>query len=100
MVYASHEVFVFPSLIEGYFLLIDGDHREEALERDWNDWSPFVTEEGVVAFHDARQFVGGWTPLEYGPVCFINQMFREDAASSWSILKEVDSSVFVSRRKS
>src|SRR5215469_10541314 len=22
------------------FLLIDGDHREEAVERDWQDWSP------------------------------------------------------------
>jgi hypothetical protein len=82
------------------FLLIDGDHRKEAVERDWNDWSPFVTEEGLVAFHDARQFAGGWTTPDYGPVCFINRMFRQTAGSSWSIVKEVDSLVFVSRRKS
>src|SRR5208337_2806400 len=43
------------------FLLIDGDHREEAVERDWQDWSPFVTDDGVVAFHDARLFPSGWS---------------------------------------
>jgi len=32
------------------FLLIDGDHREEAVKRDWLDWSRFVKDDGVVAF--------------------------------------------------
>ncbi len=36
------------------FLLIDGDHREEAVEQDWNDWHPHVMENGTIAFHDAR----------------------------------------------
>jgi hypothetical protein len=83
------------------FLLIDGDHHEEAVERDWQDWSPFVTDAGVVAFHDARVFPSGWSTPDYGPVRFINRFFRQGSgATPWSIIDEVDSLVFVSRRKS
>jgi len=82
------------------FLLIDGDHWEEAVERDWQDWSPFVTDGGVVAFHDARVFPSGWSTPDYGPVRFINRFFRQGSgAVPWSIIDEVDSLVFVSRRK-
>src|SRR5271157_866488 len=82
------------------FLLLDGDHREEAVERDWQDWSPFVTDNGVVAFHDALLFPSGWTTPDYGPVRFINRVFRQGSgASPWRIIDEVDSLVFVSRRK-
>jgi predicted O-methyltransferase YrrM len=80
------------------FLLIDGDHREESVEQDWNDWTPCVTREGVVAFHDARLFPGGWTSEEYGPVRFVNRMFRGKARASWMIREEVDSLVIVGRR--
>jgi len=38
------------------FLLIDGNHQLEAVERDWIEWSPFIAESGEVAFHDARRF--------------------------------------------
>lgn len=82
------------------FLLIDGDHREEAVAQDWLDWSPFVTAEGVVAFHDARLFPSGWTTPDYGPVRFINRAFREAPPAPWSIIEETDSLVFVSRGKS
>jgi predicted O-methyltransferase YrrM len=82
------------------FLFIDGDHRETAVERDWQDWSPFVVDDGVVAFHDARLFPSGWSTPEYGPVRFINRVFRQSSvAAPWSIIDEVDSLVFVSRRK-
>lgn len=79
------------------FLLIDGDHREAAVERDWTDWSPFITEGGVVAFHDARQFLDGWTTADYGPVCFVNRVIR--CSPEWPIIAEVDSLVFVRRGK-
>jgi predicted O-methyltransferase YrrM len=82
------------------FLLIDGDHQEQAVERDWQDWSPFVTQDGIVAFHDARLFASGWTSPEYGPVRFVDRFFRQGSPSPWSIIDEVDSLVFVSRRKS
>ena len=82
------------------FLLIDGDHREEAVERDWLDWSRFVNSNGVVAFHDARLFPSGWSNADYGPVRFVDRAFRQSASKAeWSIIEEVDSLVFVSRRK-
>jgi predicted O-methyltransferase YrrM len=82
------------------FLLIDGDHNEKAVERDWTDWSPFVKASGVVAFHDARQFPNGWTTPNYGPVSFVNRAFRQGEPQSWRILDEVDSLVFVKRADS
>jgi predicted O-methyltransferase YrrM len=82
------------------FLFIDGDHREESVERDWVDWSPFVKNDGVVAFHDARLFPAGWPTSDYGPVRFIDRTFRQGSNNAaWSIIEEVDSLVFVSRRK-
>jgi len=81
------------------FLLIDGDHREEAVEQDWNDWHPHVMENGIIAFHDARVFPGGWTSPGYGPVRFVDRVFRDNHSSPWVILEEVDSLVFVRRRE-
>ena len=31
---------------------------------------------GVVIFHDARLFDGGWTSPSYGPVKLVNRLFR------------------------
>jgi len=82
------------------FLFIDGDHREESVERDWMDWSRFVKDDGVVAFHDARLFPSGWPTPDYGPVRFIDRAFRLGPGNAaWAIVEEVDSLVFVSRGK-
>lgn len=82
------------------FLFIDGDHREESVERDWMDWSLFVKDDGVVAFHDARLFPSGWPTRDFGPVRFVDRAFRQGPISArWSIVEEVDSLVFVSWRK-
>lgn len=82
------------------FLLIDGDHREEAVEQDWKDWNPHVAENGVVVFHDARLFPGGWTSGDYGPVRFVDRMFRNQPTLEWMIVEEVDSLVIVGRKNS
>jgi predicted O-methyltransferase YrrM len=79
------------------FLLIDGDHRVEAVEQDWNDWQGHVVEGGIVAFHDARVFPNGWTSADYGPVRFVDSRFRQGKSVGWSIVDEVDSLVFVCR---
>jgi predicted O-methyltransferase YrrM len=80
-------------------LFLDGDHNEAAVERDWRQWSPFLEARGVVAFHDARIFPGGWTWPEYGPVRFVDREFRNNPESKWKILEEVDSLVILGRRE-
>lgn len=79
------------------FLLIDGDHREEAVEQDWNDWNPYVIPGGLVAFHDARLFPVGWTSEDDGPVRFVNRKFRQGTSAPWTIWEQVDSLVIVRR---
>jgi predicted O-methyltransferase YrrM len=34
------------------FIFIDGDHRYEAVQADWDNYSPLVAEGGVVVLHD------------------------------------------------
>jgi predicted O-methyltransferase YrrM len=79
-------------------LLIDGDHAEAAVERDWRDWSRFVRHGGTVIFHDARIFPNGWTTPEYGPVKFVNRFFRSVGAPDWTVVEEIHS-LFVVRRE-
>jgi predicted O-methyltransferase YrrM len=55
-------------------ILIDGDHAEAAVERDWRDWSGFVKPGGIAIFHDARVFEGGWTTPGYRPVKFVDRV--------------------------
>ena len=80
-------------------LMIDGDHSESAVERDWNDWSRFVQPGGVVIFHDARIFEGGWPRPEWGPVRLVNRLFRNGQAPEWMIAEEIHSLCVVERRK-
>jgi predicted O-methyltransferase YrrM len=79
------------------FLFIDGDHSETAVQQDWDSWHRFVVPSGVVAFHDAATFPGGWTREEWGPVRLINRLFREGALSGWRIVQQIDSLVVVER---
>ncbi len=78
-------------------VFIDGDHRELACRLDWELWSPFVVEGGVVLFHDARRDKpGGWG--DPGPTIVCDQLFRgPDAISGWRIAGEVDTVVAVER---
>ena len=80
-------------------ILIDGDHAEAAVERDWQDWSRFVRPGGSVIFHDARVFEGGWTTAEYGPVRLVNRLFRSGGVPGWTIIEEVHSLVIVRRNE-
>ena len=79
------------------FLFIDGDHSEEAVRRDWNDWSRFVRRGGIVALHDARTFPAGWTSQSDGPVKLVDGFLRTRQAGGWEIVEEVHSLV-VARR--
>ena len=82
------------------FLLIDADHSYDACLRDWNEWSPFVVEGGIVAMHDATVFPGGWTTEEWGSVKVANQLFRHNSLADWSIVEEIDSLLIMRRWRS
>ena len=80
-------------------ILIDGDHAEAAVERDWLDWSRFVRPGGIMIFHDARIFENGWTTSDYGPVKLINRIFRGGVVQGWTIVEEIHSLVVVRRNR-
>jgi Methyltransferase domain len=79
------------------FLFLDGDHSETGVQRDWEDWHPYVISGGIVAFHDAAIFRGGWPQPNWGPVRLVDRLFRSRALSGWRIIDEVDSLVLVQR---
>jgi Methyltransferase domain len=79
------------------FLFIDGDHSETGVQQDWDQWHQFVVPGGVVVFHDAATFSGGWTGEDWGPVKLVDRLFRARAVSGWRIAQEVDSLVVVQR---
>ena len=78
-------------------LLIDGDHTEKGVRRDWEDWSRFVVPGGTVIFHDARIFDGGWTSKDYGPVKLVDDLFRRQMVPGWRMVEEIHSLVVVER---
>jgi Methyltransferase domain len=78
-------------------LMIDGDHSEGGVRRDWHDWNQFVTPGGLVIFHDARLFEGGWTNAGYGPVKLVDDLFRNRKIPGWTIVEEIHSLVVVER---
>ena len=79
------------------FLFIDGDHSETGVQRDWDDWHQYVIPGGLVAFHDAAMFQGGWPQQNWGPVRLVDRLFRSRTLSGWRIVHEVDSLVLVQR---
>lgn len=78
-------------------LFIDGDHSEQGVRRDWNEWNHFLVPGGVAIFHDARIFDGGWTSADYGPVKLVDDWFRARKIPGWKIVEEIDSLVVVQR---
>jgi predicted O-methyltransferase YrrM len=79
------------------FLFLDGDHSEVGVQKDWDDWNQYVIPGGIVAFHDAALFQGGWPQPDWGPVRVVDRLFRSGAIPGWRIVLEVDSLVVVQR---
>ena len=78
-------------------LFIDGDHTEDGIRRDWTEWNRFVVLGGIVIFHDARIFEGGWTSPTYGPVKLVDDLFRGQRIPGWKIVEEIHSLLVVER---
>jgi hypothetical protein len=79
------------------FLFIDGDHSENGVRRDWDDWHRFVATGGIVVFHDAALFPRSWTARDWGPVKLVDALFRNRAIPGWRIVDQVDSIVVIER---
>jgi hypothetical protein len=79
------------------FLFLDGNHDEDAVRRDWEEWHDFIVPKGIVAFHDARMFRNGWPKASDGPVKTVNALFRENNTTGWKIVDETHSIVFLEK---
>lgn len=80
-------------------VFVDGDHSPEGCREDFEVWSPHLSAEGAIAFHDARDGVpGGYGSI--GPTSVVDALFREGGshAADWRIVEEIDSLVVVTRR--
>lgn len=79
-------------------LFVDGDHAEEAVRRDWDDWHGFVAPGGHVLFHDAREGRPGGRGLP-GPTAVVDGLFRGPGGPppGWTVAAEVDRTVAVRR---
>jgi len=81
------------------FLFVDGDHSRDGALRDWLDWSPHVYAGGLVAFHDAHVFPGGWTQPSWGPVQVVEEIIegRHSVGGHFEVSEVVDSLVVLRR---
>ena len=84
-------------------VFIDGDHAEESCRADWDLFSPWVREGGVVLFHDARMGKPGGEGLPGdggvpGPTAVVDELFRGDSAiAGWRVVVDTQSLVAVER---
>ncbi len=80
-------------------VFVDGDHSRDGALRDWLDWSPCVSAEGLVAFHDANTFPGGWVQPSWGPVQVVAEIIegRHPAGGRFEVAEIVDSLVVLRR---
>jgi predicted O-methyltransferase YrrM len=61
-------------------IFIDGDHSYEGVKRDWNLFTPFVREFGVVVFHDTLWDLKPDSPYsraDMGVPAFVEELRRE-----------------------
>jgi len=81
------------------FLFIDGDHSDSGVRQDWDQWHRFVAPGGIVGFHDAALFPGGWTQPDWGPVKLVDELFRSNSSPDWRFVEQVDSLVVIERSR-
>lgn len=69
------------------FLFIDGDHSVEGVRDDWEKWTRWISQGGVVLLHDSRA-EAAWVPDDSGPVRVVRAASNDPA---WEVVDEVDS---------
>jgi predicted O-methyltransferase YrrM len=70
------------------FLFIDGDHDYEAVRRDFEEWSPHVTSDGTLAFHDALTDAA-WMDESFGSARFVRELI--ESGRGWELTDHADS---------
>ncbi len=60
------------------FLFLDGDHRLEAIERDWKDWSPRIDPGGCIALHDTSVPAHNPSIATFGSCQYFKTTIRKD----------------------
>jgi hypothetical protein len=78
------------------FIFIDGDHSFEGVRKDFELYSQLLSENGIIALHDARLFSEGWTRPDWGPVRLVEEIIKP--SRGWKIVEEVDSLVLIQKR--
>jgi predicted O-methyltransferase YrrM len=69
-------------------VFIDGDHSYEAVRKDFEIISPWVHEDGIVAFHDSRDFRG------------VSRVIGEALATGrWQVRGAIDNILWICRAK-
>jgi predicted O-methyltransferase YrrM len=59
------------------FLFVDGDHSYAGVKRDWELFSPFLTEFGVAVFHDTTWERHGPNRSDMGVPRFVEELRRQ-----------------------
>lgn len=92
----SHEVVVnWDKMLD--FLFIDGDHTHLAVQRDYDQWTPYLKPGGILAMHDSRMGREGGANFHMGP----SQVARDlvyGKPERWEIIGEAFS-LTVARKK-
>jgi hypothetical protein len=74
-------------------LFIDGDHELPGVRDDWEAWTPWVREGGIVALHDSNP-AAPWIGANYGPVQVVREALRRP---EWHLIDEADSMTVLRR---
>jgi predicted O-methyltransferase YrrM len=59
------------------YIFIDGDHKYNAVKKDFNDWFPFIKQNGIIAFHDSALYRGGPRWWE-GPSQLADELLKDN----------------------
>lgn len=71
------------------FIFIDGDHSYEGFIRDWNDWSPKLKSNGIIALHDTAVPLHDNTVSQLGSYKYFQENIKND--KKFELIETVDS---------
>lgn len=75
-------------------LFIDADHSEDAVRRDWKAWSPLLSHDARVLFHDSLDPVTG-EPALSGPGVVLRDLLRR----TWKMVDHAEALAAIERQR-